>query len=154
MSNDYDFRDQTGEDPFSLIKNPLSPERVIEIHETSDVDSSTLSQHHTLGPRHNQASPGDHSHNGATSAPLFHTFSGSGTTDSAGHLVIDTLAPFNTVSAALIQYDQSGRSGGPMCTATWYDVWTTSQHKIGSQWFNGTAVINAGVIYYRGVVFP
>lgn len=33
-------------------------------HYESDVDSSTIAKHHTLGPRRNQASPGNHSHTG------------------------------------------------------------------------------------------
>lgn len=37
------------------------------LHINSDVDKSTLSQHHTLGVLPNQASPGDHIHDGKTS---------------------------------------------------------------------------------------
>ena len=40
---------------------------VNEFHSNSDVDKSTLSQHHTLGIQPNQASPGDHNHNGRNS---------------------------------------------------------------------------------------
>lgn len=40
---------------------------VNDFHANSDVDKSTLSQHHTLGPQPNQASPGDHDHNGRNS---------------------------------------------------------------------------------------
>lgn len=36
-------------------------------HTNSDVDSANNSQHHTLGIQHNQASPGDHTHNGKSS---------------------------------------------------------------------------------------
>lgn len=40
---------------------------VNDFHANSDVDKSTLSQHHTLGPQPNQASPGDHNHDGRNS---------------------------------------------------------------------------------------
>ena len=43
---------------------------VNDFHLNSDLDKSTLSQHHTLGPQPNQASPGDHSHDGKTSRRL------------------------------------------------------------------------------------
>ena len=36
-------------------------------HSNSDVDSSVTAQHHTLGGQHNQASPGDHDHDGKSS---------------------------------------------------------------------------------------
>lgn len=35
-----------------------------DIHKYSDRDSSRLAQHHTLGARAHQASPGDHTHTG------------------------------------------------------------------------------------------
>ena len=43
---------------------------VNDFHSNSDVDKSTLAQHHTLGPQPNQASPGDHTHDGKTSKKL------------------------------------------------------------------------------------
>lgn len=43
---------------------------VNDFHANSDVDKSTLSQHHTLGIQPNQASPGDHDHNGRNSKRL------------------------------------------------------------------------------------
>lgn len=39
-------------------------------HLNSDVDKSTLSQHHTLGILATQASPGDHTHNGVDSPQI------------------------------------------------------------------------------------
>jgi hypothetical protein len=36
-------------------------------HESSDVDSSRRAKHHTLGTARNQASPGDHIHDGVVS---------------------------------------------------------------------------------------
>jgi len=52
-------------------KNFPSPEDVLNIHMNSDVDGSTFAQHHTLGPNANQASPGDHAHDGSSSNYLF-----------------------------------------------------------------------------------
>lgn len=43
---------------------------VNDFHSNSDVDKSTLAQHHTLGPQPNQASPGDHNHDGRNSRKL------------------------------------------------------------------------------------
>jgi hypothetical protein len=43
---------------------------VNSLHANSDVDSSTIAQHHTLGPQPNQASPGDHSHDGKSSKKI------------------------------------------------------------------------------------
>lgn len=47
-----------------------TPEAIGALHNSSDVDSSQQSQHHTLGPRHTQSSPGDHTHNGTSSKSL------------------------------------------------------------------------------------
>jgi hypothetical protein len=44
---------------------------VNDFHSNSDVDKSTLAQHHTLGPQPNQAAPGDHVHDGKTSKKIF-----------------------------------------------------------------------------------
>jgi len=57
------------DDPFGPIKKPAQrtsppPEEVARFHARSDVDSSQTAQHHTLGVRHDQASPGDHKHEG------------------------------------------------------------------------------------------
>jgi len=43
---------------------------VTKFHSNSDVDSASTSQHHTLGIQHNQASPGDHKHDGKSSRRL------------------------------------------------------------------------------------
>lgn len=40
---------------------------VNKLHANSDVDSAVTGQHHTLGIQHNQASPGDHKHDGKSS---------------------------------------------------------------------------------------
>ncbi len=43
---------------------------VNKFHANSDVDSSSVAQHHTLGIQHDQASPGDHNHNGKNSRKI------------------------------------------------------------------------------------
>ena len=48
------------------IKAP-TPNEAAKLHANSDVDASVTAQHHTLGLQHNQASPGDHTHNGKSS---------------------------------------------------------------------------------------
>jgi hypothetical protein len=45
-------------------------QQVKDFHLNSDVDQSFIAQHHTLGPLTNQASPGDHIHDGTTSKKL------------------------------------------------------------------------------------
>ncbi len=60
------------DDPSGPIKNDskrkgATPREVAAFHAGSDVDSSTFSQHHTLGVKHNQATYGDHSHDGKSS---------------------------------------------------------------------------------------
>lgn len=47
-----------------------SPTEVNQFHTRSDVDSSKQAQHHTLGIGNNQASSGDHTHDGTTSRPI------------------------------------------------------------------------------------
>ena len=46
------------------------PQTVARFHNKSDVDSSSEAQHHTLGIKKDQASPGDHKHDGSTSKRL------------------------------------------------------------------------------------
>lgn len=45
-------------------------QEVKDFHLNSDVDQSFIAQHHTLGSLTNQASPGDHIHDGSTSKKL------------------------------------------------------------------------------------
>jgi len=47
-----------------------SPQDSRRFHSRSDVDLGPRSLHHTLGTRRNQASPGDHNHDGTTSKKL------------------------------------------------------------------------------------
>lgn len=60
-------------DPFSEgYKGPgdISPTKSKDAHVNSDVDSSVLSMHHTLGNRKTQAATGDHLHNGVNGLKL------------------------------------------------------------------------------------
>ena len=62
-------------DPFGPIKTPTGrtsppPEYVNKLHERADTDSSAQAAHHTLGVKHDQASPGDHRHTGEGSLRL------------------------------------------------------------------------------------
>lgn len=43
---------------------------VSKFHTNSDLDASVTGQHHTLGILHNQASPGDHKHDGKSSVRI------------------------------------------------------------------------------------
>jgi hypothetical protein len=47
-----------------------TPQESRKAHIRSDVDLGPRSLHHTLGPKHNQASPGDHIHDGITSKKI------------------------------------------------------------------------------------
>ncbi len=60
------------DDPYGPIKNPKinpapDPRTVNGFHARSDLDSSQSAQHHTIGIGHNQASAGDHVHDGSSS---------------------------------------------------------------------------------------
>ncbi len=48
---------------------PSSTE-VSKFHSNCDADSSQVAQHHTLGVKNGQASPGDHNHNGKNSKKI------------------------------------------------------------------------------------
>lgn len=48
----------------------FTPAEVNLLHNRSDVDKSWFAQHHTLGPKRNQASPGDHDHTGQSARKL------------------------------------------------------------------------------------
>lgn len=61
----------------SPIQGVPSSNEVARIHTKADTDSSVTSAHHTLGIQHNQASPGDHKHDGKTSKKLGKGFNSS-----------------------------------------------------------------------------
>jgi len=55
------------DDPFGPIKEDRKrpgsdPRESARAHAGADTDASVLAMHHTLGVKHNQASPGDHNH--------------------------------------------------------------------------------------------
>lgn len=50
-----------------VSKEAPNSSEVGKFHSNSDVDSAVTGQHHTLGIQHNQASPGDHKHDGHSS---------------------------------------------------------------------------------------
>lgn len=54
----------------SASGNSISPQQSNLDHSSSDSDASPKSQHHTLGTNRNQASPGNHIHDGVTSPKL------------------------------------------------------------------------------------
>lgn len=60
------------DDPFGVIKKEagppgVSPREVAKFHARDDVDSNQQAHHHTIGIKHDQASAGDHVHDGASS---------------------------------------------------------------------------------------
>lgn len=66
---------QVSQDKFKLpydrgSQDIAPPQTVARFHNKSDVDASADSQHHTLGIKQGQASPGDHKHDGSTSKKL------------------------------------------------------------------------------------
>lgn len=63
------------DDPFGSMKKELGPAgvdpRVVaRFHARDDVDSNQQAHHHTLGIKHDQASAGDHIHDGASSRKI------------------------------------------------------------------------------------
>lgn len=64
-------------DPFGDVKSAIDsknqkfpPDFVNKFHASSDVDNHSNAQHHTLGPKANQSSPGNHIHDGKSSKPI------------------------------------------------------------------------------------
>lgn len=51
----------------SPVPVPPTSTEVSKAHTNSDVDTSVVAQHHTLGILHNQSSAGDHKHDGKSS---------------------------------------------------------------------------------------
>jgi len=63
------------DDPFGKVRKEVidpapPPQDVKAFHKRCDRNSSTLADHHTLGPDHNQAAGGDHIHDGVSSKKL------------------------------------------------------------------------------------
>lgn len=69
------------DDPYGEIKQEAKPAAVPSardvnlFHSKSDVDSSATSQHHTIGIKHDQASAGDHVHDGKSARKVGHGLS-------------------------------------------------------------------------------
>lgn len=63
---------------------PPTPDQSKKQHDKSDKDGSPKSIHHTLGPGPNQASPGNHTHDGGNSAALDQIMAGVTITGSRG----------------------------------------------------------------------
>lgn len=75
-----------------------TPTEVSKFHSNSDADSSTVAQHHTLGIKNGQASPGDHKHDGKSSKKIgkgldtgFPTTAGAAYSQAQMQSVIDAL---------------------------------------------------------------
>lgn len=82
------------DDPFGGIKESVtdpspSGKLVNQFHKNADRDASVAALHHTLGPGHNQGSPGDHKHDGTSSKRLYEgiTISGSGSSPALHNLL-------------------------------------------------------------------
>lgn len=63
------------DDPFGGIKKDkkrasADPREVNAFHGASDLDTGPNAQHHSLGVKHNQASSGDHVHDGGSSRKI------------------------------------------------------------------------------------
>ena len=84
----------------AVEKSKPSSREVTEFHTNSDVDGSPKAQHHTLGPNHNQASPGDHTHDGGASATLPLPLAG---TTISGSKSTGDVTWRNSITAALVQ---------------------------------------------------
>lgn len=61
------FGQQYNADPDKSKWSGESPQDSRRAHSRADTDISSRSLHHTLGTKHNQASPGDHNHDGTSS---------------------------------------------------------------------------------------
>lgn len=94
------------QDPFSPIKEDKKTQEDVPSarqanlqHTRSDVDTSQLAQHHTLGAKRNQASPGQHDHSGSDSKLIGSTISNLTIT---GKITPATVAEVDTVLDSLI----------------------------------------------------
>ena len=82
----------------SPVAGSPNSNEVTKFHANSDIDASTVAQHHTLGIGHNMASPGDHDHKGKNSKrigkglnPAFPSTATVGYTQAQMQAVIDAL---------------------------------------------------------------
>lgn len=82
--------------------DPNADSKIVnKFHEKDDVDSSQTAHHHTLGVRHDQASSGDHTHNGKNSRKILAgtTINGSRSGGAALVSVIDALEKLGATDA-------------------------------------------------------
>lgn len=65
----YQVGGDKGKPAFDRSSGPAvaDAKAVNEFHKKDDVDSSWDAHHHTIGTKHDQVSPGDHTHNGTNS---------------------------------------------------------------------------------------
>jgi hypothetical protein len=96
-------------DPFGEIKEdskPPTPEprEVNLFHSRSDVDSGPLAQHHTIGIKHDQASPGDHNHDGQGSRKIGQGLNLTVTGAKAGNVALTNLL---TMLKSVIEFTDS-----------------------------------------------
>lgn len=89
----YGGNEETSTQKAVDLQTPPPPQAVDHFHTFADVDVRTTSLHHTLGALPNQASPGDHLHDGGTSPLLLsgHIITGSKTDGTAVNSIIQTL---------------------------------------------------------------
>ena len=91
------------QDPFGPIKSEKgsvspTPQEVKAFHDRSDRDSGIAAEHHTLGAKRGQSSPGDHIHDGKGCRKI-----GEGASNLlAGVKTAPTLAQLSTVMDNLI----------------------------------------------------
>lgn len=64
------FGQQYNSDPDVAKWSDTTPAMSRKMHLRADTDMSVRSIHHTLGTKHNQASPGDHIHDGSYSKKI------------------------------------------------------------------------------------
>lgn len=64
------FGQQYNDDSDSSKWSDQSPADSRRYHSRADTDLGPRSLHHTLGTKHNQASPGDHNHDGSTAKKI------------------------------------------------------------------------------------
>lgn len=81
--------------PASGLPSVPDATAVGDFHTNADTDVQTTSKHHTLGSQPAQASPGDHTHDGGTSAQLLGGISLTGARNSDAYLL--------SINEALVQ---------------------------------------------------
>lgn len=92
----YRVSDKGYAPPLDKTANKAADAQTVnKFHEKSDLDSGQEAQHHSLGTKHDQASPGDHTHNGKNSRKVL---AGTNLTGAKGGSVVLT-----SIVAALVK---------------------------------------------------